>query len=89
MDLNDSERPIIAIFTNNGGRAIEQERAASILTVGQQYVVTSADVGGWCTFITLEGVVGSFNSCLFDVDWDQLEQMAFEHGTHVDSDIDT
>ena len=38
----------------------------SNLEVGKEYTISSVDVHRWHTVVELEGVLGSFNSCLFE-----------------------
>ena len=63
---------IVAVFTAKGGYESEKVNAKKRLVVGQSYTVASADIGRSCTYIQLEEVDGSYNSCLFDVDFDLL-----------------
>lgn len=37
------------------------------LTKGNEYTVSNIEVSSWHTDINLEGIKGTFNSCLFDV----------------------
>lgn len=67
---------IEAIFTCGGGYDGEKEMARKKLVIGQSYNVVYSDVGRSCTYIGLEGVDGHFNSCLFDVDFGLLCDMA-------------
>ena len=60
-------------FTGSGGYPMEQESAKKLLVVGRSYGVTSVDVGGWVTYLTLEGFEKTFNSCLFE-DSDELQE---------------
>ncbi|QGT54392.1 hypothetical protein b3_0148 [Synechococcus phage B3] len=57
-----------ATFHGNGGYDIQQTHAKNLLNIGQKYKVTGASVGSWITFLKLDGVVGSFNSVMFDVE---------------------
>lgn len=60
-------------FTGSGGYQMEQEYAKKLLVVGSSYGVTSVEVGGWVTYLTLEGFEKTFNSCLFE-DSDELQE---------------
>lgn len=63
---------IKAIFTCEGGRVEEQEIAKHLLEMSKEYTVKDAKISGWETSITLEEFPGSWNSCLFDVDFNLL-----------------
>ena len=60
-------------FTGSGGYTMEQESDKKLLVVGHSYGVTSVDVGGCVTYLTLEGFEKTFNSCLFE-DCDELQE---------------
>lgn len=60
-------------FTGDAGYPMEQESARKLLVVGRSYGVTSVDVGGWVTHLTLDGFKETFNSCLFE-DTDELQE---------------
>ena len=36
------------------------------LEVGKEYVIVERDIHSWHTLYTLDGVLGTFNSCLFE-----------------------
>lgn len=58
---------IAKVRTMNGGWECEQKAFAEKgFQVGQTFNVTSIDMGGFCTYIKLEGQEGSFNSVYFD-----------------------
>lgn len=75
---------IEAIFTCAGGYEGEKEIARKKLVIGQSYNVVYSEVGRSCTYIGLEGIAGYFNSCLFDVDFDLLCEMAKYQGMYED-----
>jgi hypothetical protein len=53
------------MFHGIGGYPADQEQAHSMLEVGETYTLASISVGGWVSYLRLEGIRGSFNTVLF------------------------
>ena len=53
------------VFTAEGGWEREQEAAKKVLNIGEEYCVDYVDIGSWFSYVTLIGVDGRFNTCLF------------------------
>jgi len=73
---------ITAIFTAEGGYQAQKDLAKKQLVIGQEYYVEYVEVGSSYTYIWLKGFEGSFNSCLFDVDYYKLDTLAKSLGTY-------
>jgi hypothetical protein len=50
----------------NNGRSSENEKAREALTVGKTYLVLGVEIGQSCSYVSLYGVKGDFNTVLFD-----------------------
>jgi hypothetical protein len=57
-----------ATFHGNGGFPIQNTYAKSRLTIGVKYKVINCTIGGWETSLNLDGIDGSFNSVMFDIE---------------------
>ena len=57
------------VFTGNGGYEIEVVSAIDKgFRIGEQYTLSALHVGGWSSRLeVVEGVFGSFNTCMFEV----------------------
>ncbi len=54
-----------AIFTCDGGYDVEKESAKLVLEIGEAYVIDLIEVGGWNNSVSLVGIDGWFNTCMF------------------------
>ena len=59
-------------FTGAGGYPGEIEQAMKIFEVGKRYRITGGEMGQSRTYIDIKGFNGVWNSCLFDVDIDNV-----------------
>ena len=58
------------IYEGQGGRESERKEANKILEIGKQYKVIGGKVTGWSSEYQLEGIRGSFNTCMFSGSWE-------------------
>jgi len=65
-------KPKFITYTGAGGWPLEQERADKVFIKGTQYLCIGGDMGQSSTYLEFEGINGSWNSALFDVDIDTL-----------------
>lgn len=68
LGLAASVEPGHARFHGGGGYPAQREAAAGTLELGKVYRVVGGVMCGWNTDLELEGVPGTWNSALFDVD---------------------
>jgi hypothetical protein len=67
---SDEKPPCLAVFHGNGGYPKERKRALETLTVGAKYVIVSGTISQSYTSLTLQGIPGTWNSTMFDFDWE-------------------
>jgi hypothetical protein len=65
----DQQQACYAVFTGQGGYPGENEKANATFKVGERYVITGGAIGQSSSHLVIEGFDGSWNSVLFDFDW--------------------
>lgn len=74
-------------FTNENGRDEERENASKILNTEDIYTVEYINVGGWFSYVKLEGIPGVYNTVMFvDVEEDieeEQEEIIVKRAYHV------
>jgi hypothetical protein len=62
-------------FTCEGGYDGEKEHAKKAFQIGKEYKVVGGVIGSFSTHLVIEDVPGTWNSCLFDCDIFELEEL--------------
>jgi len=65
LDTKPGER---VRFANTNGYGTERYNASQVLDTDTSYVVQEMSAGGWHSTVRLEGVIGWFNTVMFEND---------------------
>lgn len=71
---------MIVKYTKRGGRDGDKEKADLVLELNKEYTISGGAVYGYSSYYELEGVDGTFNTCLFDEDLSEvIDKYGEEH----------
>jgi hypothetical protein len=75
----ESVETFTAKFTAKGGWPHQLKEAKEVLTLGETYEIVKWEMASWHTDITLKGIDGTWNSCMFEYDEKTMIEQAVDN----------